>query len=786
MSDKHQFNSLSNILEYFVRMNENSLRILASLAKSVNSEQDVINVKNVDSDGTERNFTVPSVSYLTRKVNEIDRNVQKLYAIKDKELKNPIFGKVLVAEPDEIANVKIPTEFFTKPNFFLENLLNPLLYIKVDLTDYILPETKRLISHRFLLDLNNESKIEYFNQNFDKLNNLIYEDVIDKLNVEGISYIIDEDILEIPPIELKYSGTFDVINMDSEIFKSSNYSYVRKYTLNTLQYTDNSQNGVKETKSLKIGDTLISKDGDTEYIVQDIDYDSYKVILAQSTGYDVIEIGANILRIASEPLGKRVFQLPVTYNENQIIFLKAVDPYFHTISSDWGYGFAFKTKDLIINTDSGQKTFDEYYLTKVQDYSRILNNISIQKSSEYKNTESSLESVIRNNINKVTDNIESILPYPPVLTDNTFKIVDLNENLRNKSDIIRLDNTLNAKETLAQQKLALENQITVIENLITEEEIKVSPDIDLIEELTTEKNDLLTEKNDLILKIDQIMQDLKLQYNNGIINSTKIVPAVIGGVNLLSNIFQNMPYMTILEYRYRFLDGNKTPVHTYNIELDTNLLNTSYWFLWSGPVMYRTTDINGNFILPNIDNSNPDVFSFNEFKLELNELIPSYIEIQVRFNIQMSPTDPIYITRWSNSAILNYNDFQRKYDIRNYDLIEKEILNYDAKKEITDLNKIIVALEKRISNIESSTPFKSVPFKETIILTQQMIDNKTFELSRTPETGQVTLQIVGGNIIGPSEYTVYYRQVNWNNTSIMNNLLVGDTLIIEYLALLIQ
>ena len=42
----NQFSSLSDVLEYFVRMNENALQILTSLAKGVNTDQDIISVKN--------------------------------------------------------------------------------------------------------------------------------------------------------------------------------------------------------------------------------------------------------------------------------------------------------------------------------------------------------------------------------------------------------------------------------------------------------------------------------------------------------------------------------------------------------------------------------------------------------------------------------------------------------------------------------------------------------------------------------------------------------------------
>lgn len=416
-----EFNSLGEVIQYFLKMNANAVEILSTLAKSVTANQDTVSVTNIDADGVERVFSIPSYSYFSKRITELSNDIEKLYQIKDKELSNPIFSKYLISENDVLKDVSTPTEFFAKPNFILENLLNPLLYAKIDLTDKITSTVAKMIVRRLLLNLDSEVKVSFFNENFNKINNLIYDDVVAQLDKNGISYIVDDDVRELSYTTLKYSGNYDIIKIYGDTVNGK-YAICRKILLSTLTYIDNINN---TTRQLAVGDILLSADGDTEFEILGLDFATNIATVGRKSGYDVLTIGTNILKIATEPIGTKTLEIPMSYNDKQIIFTKFVDPYFQTISSQWDLGFGVSSSELTIRTDNGDMSFDEYYKTFVVDYGRVLNELAKQTVINPDTTSSILSNLINTEI--TDDNNLSI--EPPSIDEKSFKIVDLNEKL---------------------------------------------------------------------------------------------------------------------------------------------------------------------------------------------------------------------------------------------------------------------------------------------------------------------------------------------------------------------
>ncbi len=773
MSTNNEFNSLGEVLKYFIRMNNNVLQILSTLSHSITTDQETLSVTNVGPDDIERTFSVPSYSYFAKRINEMNNNIEKLYQIKDKELGNPIFNKYLIAEDNSISDISIPKTFYSKPNFILENLLNPLLFIRIDFTNKISSETTNLMVRRIILNLDNELKRNFYENNFKNINNLIYADVINKLSAEGINYIIDDDNRELSPTILKYSGAYDIITVYSETIKNLNYTIVRKVNVNKLTYFDNI-NMVE--KQLNIGDIVLSEDGDTEYEIVNIDFIKNDLTLGRKSGNNELSIGINKLKIGTAPVGTKILEIPISYSDNQIIFTKAINPYYNTIASDWNLGFGISSNDLLITTDEGTITFENYYKSIVTDYGRILNELAKQTNITPETTNSILSQILQSE----TIDTNSITVYPPTLEDKSFKIVDLNEGLIDKDLTKRAQDILNAKTNKENEKATISSEIDALNTLIFDEMQKTNPDIEDINAWKATKAEKETAKILLVQDINNIIDDIK---NMNISISSDPFPVIVGAVQLptIPDITQpDELFVCYLEYRYRFLTTKKVATNSYSLELGNGTVTTSYWHHENGPKMHRTKT-NNEYVYQQLDNLDPDVLSINEIQLPLFNIEPGFIEIQARFCYQLTPITPVQSTIWSESIFINYADFVKIHNSSPIHLLQQEIYTADITKKYDDVNAVIANLLERIQKLEDIKTTNSYQYKDVIVLTDYNVQAKTFELSKIPQTTNIIMQVVGGQPIAPDEYTVYYKQITWDELSVMNALTTGDTLIIEYL-----
>ena len=68
----------------------------------------------------------------------------------------------LPTEAQDLSAINSVNEFDIKPNWFFEELINPLLYVSFDITGQAPIDTERAIVQRYILDTNSQSKINFF------------------------------------------------------------------------------------------------------------------------------------------------------------------------------------------------------------------------------------------------------------------------------------------------------------------------------------------------------------------------------------------------------------------------------------------------------------------------------------------------------------------------------------------------------------------------------------------------------------------------------------------------
>jgi len=669
-----QFNSLSETLKYFSNLSEQTIKILININNAMFTSDQAITISLTQNDGTINKYSVPSFTYINKKLAEIDLNLKKIQNAGKRASNMPLFSQEKVSEPAIIKNVQFPKEFYAKPNLFFENLLNPLLYIKIDVSDYVLPDTKQLMCRRILLKFNDSELLKWFDDNFAEKTDLIYDDVISLINKKGIQYNIDDEILNLPPFTLQYSGNFDIIQVYSDIYNNSNYSYIKKYKLSSLTYKDNTTGA---NISLKVGDLLIMQNGESDYEVIEItDSTNNLIVLGLKSGFDIIEPGIDVLSIASDPIGEKYFEMPITYDENQIIFLKAISPYFHSVCNDFGYGFGFKSKDLTIQTDNGQFDFNTYYLTKTFDYGKQFTHLESEKTIPIS---------------------YALTPNRPNLTVSNFEVKIINQQRFTTSIDQKVSQVLAQKQLLEEQKTEFTNKILEIDTEL-QTSVLTQTQIDI---LKSEQNQYII---DLATTIEQIETNTKEIFNYFNFFNEDIKPKyrIVGAFPIPEPVYDAITgyqYVVAFNIRYRYLtnDNKIIPAEKYtytDINGNSVTLTDPNWICYSTNSRSRLTDYNNQLSWSDIDDP------INKIQIPINS--SESVEFQIQSISEVGFPNYKFVSDWSAPLIITFPD--DKFATDEYTLTYKSLLSEYFKneyfKELTDLRKITTILSKNLESLE--------------------------------------------------------------------------------------
>jgi len=147
METKYTLND--TLARLFVDVN-NMNTFLFSLEKMLESKSENVTITQTLDDGSTVDINVPSFGYLKSKIDEINNQFETLLSTNSDvigiksangDVRKFALKKFsqLVQELEGISStsVTVPTEFRIKNNFFFESLLNPLLYVSLDITSIL-------------------------------------------------------------------------------------------------------------------------------------------------------------------------------------------------------------------------------------------------------------------------------------------------------------------------------------------------------------------------------------------------------------------------------------------------------------------------------------------------------------------------------------------------------------------------------------------------------------------------------------------------------------------------
>lgn len=643
-------NSLSTYLEQAMVMTGNSLETIDKISNAVSSSEDSVRLILTDPNDPKKTveYVIPSFGYLKSEIDRLSASINTMTNITDGagsriRLSDGTYRKIIVSKvPSEaptITHVDNITNFNFKSNWFFEDMLNPSLYITWDMSNQISPETERVMIQRYILKCDTQAKIDAFNKELKGRNDIDYKGFLTFLLNNRIKYTLDDEIKDLPPRSRRYFGTFSVIRIDME--KDLNGNNVKRYILDSLEFTD-TRSGFENTRILSVGDfvEVNSNPTTTRFEVIFVDSAENKIGLKCVEGGEGVRIGADTLKISASQDTLVSADIPVGFDEREVIFVKSIDPDSNIPSTKWSPGVAFYSNELTYVDDSGAtQTLQKFYQRNVIDFGQVL----LSYATDYYPS-------IR----------EGIIPNKPVLNyasgEGDFKIVQINTQLTEAAD----DETF---RSLVSDKIKVQSELDNIANEIAKQKelIQTTQYVSTNDKLKEQSklNTLIDNQSILSSNYNSIVNNIKARYESGSVATPKY--RIRGFWDIPdSKISSSSGEQKIIKFkiRYRYLseygNANKEEEFTYTSGNTSVTGRFSNWNEIETKLRGRVKTSSG-WEWENIDTSNPDVVNINQLDIPISP--GEQVEIQVKSVSEAGwPSNPLE-SDWSDSIVVAFSDF---------------------------------------------------------------------------------------------------------------------------------
>lgn len=665
-------NSLGTFLEQSMILERNGLEIIEKINDAMKSDKDNITLTLTDPANPDKTTTylIPSFGYLSKSIDRIDRTLESLMNISGNtnstvNLSDGTYRKLITSsipgEAPTINDVSNITNFNFKSNWFFEDMLNPCLYVSLNLGEQIDAETERIIIRRYILNCDTDVKKNIFDEQL-KNKQLSFKDFVKILIDNHIRYTLDEDIRDLPPHYKKCTGTFTILNTS---LPSTDYNgkITKEFKLNKLTYrnVDNHNDNI-----LKVGDYLEvnTVPSNVRYKVLKVNEEKQSVLLEIVQGIDSLLRGKELKISKPKEITDVNVEIPVGFDEREVIFVKPIDTYSNVAAIDWSPSIAFFTNELnYIDRNNNVISLGEFYRKYVVDFGQVI----LSYAKDY------FPSVR-----------EAVTPNKPELNKTNFRIVDINKHLYtlDYDEIKQLDSN----------KLTLKNELENLSNQISEKKSLIDNDTFESDE---DKQNMIDELNSLINQHKSKSSEYETcinQINDKSSNFISPKYRVRGFWNMPKP--QNSPQtgeQEVIKFRirYKYLSNTGEESVKTIIPITENGTTTNAVFSNWNEMMTKTRErilsSTNEYVWKDIDLTTDDV-KINQCELPIKK--GEQIEIQVKSISEAGwPSNPIE-SDWSNSLVISFD----------------EDLNMDEKsielKEIIERNKIDLTVTNYLKNIK--------------------------------------------------------------------------------------
>lgn len=503
MSDKHTLSAL--LAELGVDIS-NMQEFLNKLSQILSTSSDTVTINQIKQDGTSVQHLVPSFGYLSGKIDNIESKFNSLLSANSNEIgvrdENGVLKKfelkdvsTLVSQLNQISTISLnaPSQFGYKENWFFESFLNPLIFVKSDVSAVLANDVDKFEVKRVIMTTNTSAATTFFDQTYKSQTNISGNQFITDLVTRGFSYFEDTNIIDLPPAVNSVRGSFDVIKIfedtQTELISGDTLSRaVRKYKLNSIRYMQTVGPTTVE-KTLEAGDLLITNDG-SEYQVDSVDKKLKTIILNRIFGEGGIAQGANVLNLKPILVVVPELQINVGYNEREVIFIKPISTRLGVTTEEYSRGFGVFTNELTISLNNGTTMpLSEFYVKFVSDFGLLFLNYAKEKK-------------LPNSLGEV--------PNAPALASANFKVVQIDQHIKNADNTDQIKQKISAKEQLSSQIKETDQQISRVKaNLNTNASLNESQRLSLQKDLQTLSDTRASATTNLSSVVKEITTSIK-------------------------------------------------------------------------------------------------------------------------------------------------------------------------------------------------------------------------------------------------------------------------------------
>ncbi len=672
--------SFSDVTAQIVTYQKNIVEILSKINSLSTTKDPSVDVQIMDAEGVLRSYSLPSFTFLKVEIERLSNSINSMYNIEGggaliQTSANNKFKKVVTVdlnrEPNPINDLGIITEFRSEKNWFFDNILNPALFVEIDLEGKIENNVRKCLCKRYIVDFSKDvdgnftqlgqSAINDFNQLFRGKNEIDIEEfenwyqttpgIVDPLNPN-----YDEQVFDLMPNTVLYDGIFNVLRIEEDALNRKLW-----YHVNTLDFIVNETG---EIKQLAVGDELIINQevSNTRYRISEISNteSSPRLRFERIEGIQPIPVGIGTLKVYSPVVYRKKVRISIGYNERNVLFVKAMNADTNLISKNWSNGTGFFTNDLRLSSNSSENgsTMDQYYIDFVYDYGEVLQDLVAKKTP-----------------NKLagTPNIAS-------LNLDNFKVVQINKHLTDTPDsnLIKTKHnyTVSLKSEISQIQEAVDSRNAKLRvTKFTSQAAKKQFELEL-NELSNKKNS----KSKLLTTTVQEIIDLSRSQ------TSKVDPKyrLRGFWNMPESVLTRgtLPQEVIqfrVQYRYVSKDGKEPPVETFKIA-DNGQQKTaafSNWTEFKTDARKRTFDKStGQYTWEIEDLESADTPNINQIDIAIN--VNEKVELRVKSISEVGwPESPIE-SEWSEILVVEFPDDLNNV-LNDNDFILKEASKEDLK-----------------------------------------------------------------------------------------------------------
>lgn len=549
------------VADQILTFNKNIIEILSKINSLSTTLEPSIDVRIFDSEGVLKSYSLPSFTFLKSEIERLSNSINSLYSIDDagaliQTSANNKFKKVITVdlnrEPNSISDIGLITQFGSQVNWFFDNMLNPTLYIELDLNDRIENNVRKVLSRRYIIDFNSnvdgtltnlgQSALASFNDLYRGKNSIDIEEFEAWYrNTPGIINAsipkFDEEVFDLEPNTVLYDGVFNVTRIEEDTLNRKLW-----YHLNSLEFTINDTG---EVRQLSVGDDVIPNLAlsSTRYRIIEVSTSESnpRIRLERIEGLQPIPVGIGTLKIYSPVVYRKKVRISIGYNERNVIFIKPLNADNNLLSRNWSGGTGFYTNDLIAENGT---TMDQFYTDFVYDYGEVLQEM----------------------VSKKIPTTLGIQPNIPLLDVDNFKVVQINRHLTDTPDANLLKNkhnySISLKSEISQIQEAIDNRnkkLRVTRFTSDAAKKQFENEIDQLQKKKVSKSKLL---NSTIQEIVDLSRSA----------TTKVEPKyrlrgfwdIPEGKTTRGSITQEVVQFRI-QYRYVSKDGREASVETFNL-----------------------------------------------------------------------------------------------------------------------------------------------------------------------------------------------------------------------------